>query len=168
MPQLFPHCPIEKIISGGQTGVDRAALAVAVYLDIPHGGWCPQGRRAEDGTIPEFYDLQETDSPNYAVRTLQNILDSDGTLVLSRGIISGGTALTINLAKRNQRPLLVLNLAEEHDYAALRRWLIQHQIRILNVAGPRESSEPQITPEAEQFLANGLSDLEVSAYSDGG
>ncbi len=162
MPQLFPQCPVEKVISGGQTGVDRAALAVAVYLEIVHGGWCPLGRRAEDGTIPEFYNLQETDSPNYAVRTLQNILESDGTLVLTRGMISGGTALTINLANRNRRPLLVLNLAEEHDYAALRQWLMQHQIRILNVAGPRESSEPNITAEAEQFLINGLSDFELT------
>ena len=152
------------MISGGQTGVDRAALAVAVFLEIAHGGWCPLGRRAEDGTVPECYNLLETESPNYAVRTLQNILDSDGTLVLTRGTISGGTALTINLAKRHRRPLLVLNLAQEHDYGALRRWLIEQQIRVLNVAGPRESSEPGITPEAEQFLSNALSDFDERAY----
>lgn len=167
MPQLFPRCPIEKVISGGQTGVDRAALAVAVFLEISHGGWCPRGRRAEDGTIPECYEMQETDSPNYAVRTLQNILDSDGTLVLTRGVISGGTALTINLARRNRRPLLVLNLAEEHDYLVFRRWLIDQQIRVLNVAGPRESSEPNITSEAEQFLTNGLSNFEPLPHLEG-
>jgi hypothetical protein len=159
MTQLFPQCPIEKIISGGQTGVDRAALAVAVFLEIPHGGWCPLGRRAEDGAIPQCYQLKETDSPNYAVRTLQNVIDSDGTLILTRGRISGGTALTINLANRNRRPKLVVNLCEEHDYSSFRDWLITNQIRVLNVAGPRESSEPGITPEAEQYLTNGLSDF---------
>lgn len=159
MPQLFPHCPIEKVVSGGQTGVDRAALAVAVFLEIAHGGWCPLGRRAEDGAIPACYQLQETESPNYAVRTQQNILDSDGTLILTRGRISGGTALTINLAKRNNRPLLVVNLSKVHDYSELREWAIRNEIRVLNVAGPRESSEPGITPEAEQFLTNALSDF---------
>jgi len=116
MPQLFFGCPLQKIISGGQTGVDRAALAVAVFLEVPHGGWCPRGRRAEDGTIPGIYQLKETDSPHYAVRTQQNITDSDGTLVLIGGDISGGTALTITLARRYRRPLLVVNLEEEHDY----------------------------------------------------
>ncbi|MBL8888855.1 MAG: putative molybdenum carrier protein [Planctomycetaceae bacterium] len=163
MPQLFPNCPIEKIVSGGQTGVDRAALAVAVFLEIPHGGWCPLGRRAEDGAIPACYDLHETESPNYAVRTEQNILDSDGTLILTRGRISGGTALTINLAKRMNRPFVVFNLSKEHHYNELREWAIKNQIRVLNVAGPRESSEPGITPEAEQFLTNALSDFVPSA-----
>lgn len=156
MSELFSACPVVKIVSGGQTGVDRAALAVAVYLGIPHGGWCPLGRRAEDGTIPACYDLQETDSPNYAVRTLQNVLDSDGTLVLTRGNISGGTGLTITLARRHHRHLCVVNLAEEHDYPALQQWLVANQIRVLNVAGPRESTEPHITAEAEQFLTNSL------------
>jgi len=154
--ELFSACPVVKIVSGGQTGVDRAALAVAVFLGIPHGGWCPLGRRAEDGTIPTCYDMQETDSPNYAVRTLQNVLDSDGTLVLTRGNISGGTGLTITLARRHHRHLRVVDLTDEHDYPDLQNWLIANQIRVLNVAGPRESTEPDITAEAEQFLTNCL------------
>jgi hypothetical protein len=156
MPPLFPSCPIQKIISGGQTGVDRAALAVAVYLEVPHGGWCPRGRRAEDGAIPSIYQLEETASPNYAVRTQQNIESSDGTLVLVGSEISGGTALTISLAKRYRRPLLVVSLDQEHDYEMVRQWLVQHQVQVLNVAGPRESSVPNITRDAEQFLVNCL------------
>ena len=104
-----------KIISGGQTGVDRAALDVAVELEIPHGGWCPKGRLAEDGRIPDSYKLRETTSREYAVRTEQNVLDSDGTLILYRESISGGTELT-------------LRLAEKHRRKGLGRQLLQHAI----------------------------------------
>ena len=90
--------PIKKVISGGQSGVDRAALDVAIELGIPHGGWCPAGRRSEDGTIAPIYQLQETNSRNYAKRTEKNVLDSCGTLILYRHAISGGTALTQRLS----------------------------------------------------------------------
>jgi hypothetical protein len=153
---LFPNCPVQKIVSGGQTGVDRAALAVAVFLEIPHGGWCPAGRRAEDGVIPRRYSLQETESARYSDRTLRNVIDSDGTLVLSRGEASGGTALTIQLATRQKRPLKIVDLEREHRYTDVVAWLLSHQIRVLNVAGPRESTAPSITAEAEQYLINCL------------
>jgi len=156
MSDLFPGCPVSKIVSGGQTGVDRAALAVAVFLEIDHGGWCPRGRRAEDGTVPQIYQLRETESANYAERTRQNVLDSDGTLVLYRRKISGGTALTVSLARRYRRPLLLVDLANDHRYDPICRWLLKHRIQVLNVAGPRESSAANITAEAEQFLANAL------------
>src|SRR6266851_4977853 len=96
-----------KIISGGQTGVDRAALDVALELGIPCGGWCPKGRRAEDGRIPKRYPLVETPTPAYPVRTEWNVRDSDGTLVLARGQASGGTALTIEFATDYGKPCLV-------------------------------------------------------------
>lgn len=89
---------IDKIISGGQTGVDRAGLDVAIALGIPHGGWCPKGRKAEDGTIPAIYQIQETPKTNYKQRTGWNVRDSDGTLILTLGEPTGGTAATIKLA----------------------------------------------------------------------
>src|SRR5437660_8982603 len=97
-----------KLISGGQTGVDRAALDVAIELGLPCGGWCPKGRRAEDGRIPGRYPLKETPSWVYPQRTEWNIRDSDGTLVLTLSRATGGTALTIHLAKSMRKPVLII------------------------------------------------------------
>lgn len=144
--------PIEKIISGGQSGVDRAALDAAEQHDLACGGWCPRGRRAEDGRIDERYPLEETPQRNYAQRTEWNVRDSDGTLILCHGTPSGGTAQTIETAKVMQKPLLVVNLDEETDIASIRRWLEQHDIRVLNIAGPRESQVPGIYREALALL----------------
>jgi hypothetical protein len=141
-----------KIVSGGQTGVDRGALDAAIALDIPHGGWCPNGRKAEDGRIPDRYQLRETDSPEYFVRTQQNVLDSDATLILTRGRISGGTELTLRLAERHRRPRLVVDLDSSPDPAEVRRWLEEHRVETLNVAGPRESQNPGISDMAREFL----------------
>lgn len=149
--------PLRKIVSGGQTGVDRAALDAAIFLEIEHGGWCPQGRRAEDGRIDSVYQLTETNEADYAVRTEQNVIDSDGTLILHFGKISGGTKLTLKLAKRHNRPCLALDLAGEVDHALrithVCDWIIRENIQVLNVAGPRESSSPGITKRSEEFLA---------------
>jgi predicted Rossmann fold nucleotide-binding protein DprA/Smf involved in DNA uptake len=112
--------PVEKIISGGQTGVDRAALDVAMELGIPCGGWCPQGRRAEDGRIPERYPLQEASSKEYPVRTRLNVEDSDGTLVLTASSPTGGTALTLKLARQLHKPFLLIDLARDADPSVLR------------------------------------------------
>ena len=100
---------LTKIVSGAQTGVDRAALDAAIFLNIPHGGWCPRGRRAEDGAIPAVYQLKETTERNYAVRTEKNVVDSDGTLILFLKQISGGTELTEKLTKKHRRPLLCVD-----------------------------------------------------------
>src|SRR5437660_8666127 len=97
-----------KLISGGQTGVDRAALDVALELGLPCGGWCPRGRKAEDGVIPDRYPLAETPSPSYRQRTRWNVRDSDGTLILVRGRPTGGTALTLASARRLGKPVLVV------------------------------------------------------------
>lgn len=142
-----------RIVSGGQTGVDRAALDVASALGLECGGWCPAGRRAEDGAIPERYPLRETGSPRYEARTEWNVRDSDGTLILTRGEPSGGTALTADFARRFGRPLHVVDLATGASPAAARAWLEAHRIEVLNVAGPRESAAPGIHAAATAFLA---------------
>ncbi|MBN1394233.1 MAG: putative molybdenum carrier protein [Pirellulales bacterium] len=142
-----------KIISGGQTGVDRAALDAAVELGLPHGGWCPLGRAAEDGRIPDRYELRETDSPEYPARTERNVIEADATLILHRGPLSGGTELTVRLAERHNRPHLVVDLDGAIDSAEVRHWLEETGVSILNVAGPRESQSPGIYESAREFLA---------------
>ena len=144
--------PPARIVSGGQTGVDGAALDVAIALGIAHGGWCPKGRLAEDGPVPDRYHLTETDSPEYPVRTERNVLDSDATLILCRGVPSGGTELTRRLAARHGRPCLVVDLDAPADDASIRGWIAQHAPGTLNVAGPRESQSPGIAQLAAALL----------------
>jgi hypothetical protein len=146
-----PRLPT-KIVSGGQTGVDRAALDTAIALGIPHGGWCPRGRLAEDGVIPSRYRLAESDSPAYEVRTEQNVVDSDATLILSRGELKGGTKLTRDLAERHGMPCLVVDLDHPPELDEIRRWLADSEADTLNVAGPRESQSPGISQLARGFL----------------
>lgn len=141
-----------KVVSGGQTGVDRAALDAARALGLPCGGWCPRGRRAEDGSIGAIYPLVETPDEDYAQRTEWNVRDSDGTLVLTRGQPSGGTAFTITVARRTRRPLLALDLAGDPSPDEARQWIEGSGIAVLNVAGPRESQRPGIGAEARAFL----------------
>jgi hypothetical protein len=146
---------VRKIVSGGQTGVDRAALDVALELGLPHGGWCPRGRKSEDGIIPPQYDLQETPSDDYAERTERNVVDSDGTLVLCFGEPTGGTALTLRLARRHGKPSCVAPLEDASRRAALEkvsRWLRAQPIAVLNVAGPRESQAPGAGAAARALL----------------
>jgi hypothetical protein len=149
---------IAKIVSGGQTGVDRAALDVALELGIPCGGWVPRGRRAEDGRIPPIYPMRETESPGYGTRTRLNVRDSDATLILTRDAPIGGTALTVDCARRLDRPHLVVDLAGEVDLSAVREWLVRHGVRVLNVAGPRESTPPGIYRIAADVLRELLAD----------
>jgi hypothetical protein len=147
-----------RVISGGQTGVDRAALDVARELGVPCGGWCPRGRRAEDGPIPESYPLRETPSASYPERTAWNVRDSDGTLVVTRGRPRGGTALTVSLARRAGKPVIVANLEGGANAAEIRAFLLEHRIRVLNVAGPRESEAPGIHDQAAALLRELLVD----------
>jgi len=148
----------EKIISGGQTGVDRGALDAAIAMGISQSGWCPKGRLAEDGPIPPVYHLTETDSPEYAVRTEKNVLDSDATLILCRGCPSGGTELTLRLAARHKRPYRVVDLDDPPPLAQLRRWLSKVRPATLNVAGPRESQAPGIAAQATELLVRLFTD----------
>lgn len=145
------HRP-RRIISGGQTGVDRAALDAAMELAIPHGGWCPRGRLAEDGAIPARYDLHETAAAEYADRTERNVLDADATLILHRGPLRGGTLLTRGLAARHKKPCLAVDLADPAPVAEVDRWLRSHDVEVLNVAGPRESQSPGIGQQARRYL----------------
>ena len=139
---------LRKIVSGGQTGVDRAALDWALASGVPCGGWCPLGRWAEDGPIDVRYPLRETPGADPALRTEWNIRDSDGTLIVTLARrMSGGTLLTAGLARRLARPLLHLAKADSpaaEQAESLRQFIGQHQIRVLNVAGPRESGEPGV------------------------
>jgi len=147
---------IERIISGGQTGVDRAALDVGMELGIPCGGWCPKGRRAEDGRIPDHYPLQEASSKEYPLRTRLNVEDSDGTLVLTAGSPTGGTALTLKLARQLHKPFLLVDLARDANPSVLRPWLQENHILILNIAGPREGESSGIYGQASAFLRKAL------------
>jgi len=151
------------IVSGGQTGVDRAALDAARALGIPYGGYLPNGRRTEDGALPDDYEgMIETKSARYPVRTRRNVETADATLILSRGQPDGGTLLTIRTAERLGRPLLCLDLeslTEEEAAAKLAAWLGTMSPGRLNVAGPRESRQPGIQAEARSLLRKGLAAL---------
>ena len=141
-----------KIISGGQTGVDRAALDAALSHAMPVGGWCPRGRRAEDGEIPSRYPLEETNAATYEERTELNVRDSDATLVVSKGLPTGGTAYTIAMAEKWNRPICILDVDHPDRLRETIAWIEQHGIRILNVAGPRESTTPGIHAAAYAIL----------------
>jgi hypothetical protein len=138
---------IKKIVSGGQTGADRAALNFAIKQNIPHGGWVPKGGIAEDGRIPDIYQLQEMPTDSYPARTEQNVIDSDGTLIISHGILTGGSANTAEMARKHARPWLHLDMEKTTaDEAAqrLREWIADNDVSVLNVAGPRQSGDPDI------------------------
>jgi predicted Rossmann-fold nucleotide-binding protein len=152
---------IKKIISGGQTGVDRAALDVALELGIPCGGWCPKGRLAEDGSIDSQYPLKETDSSEYEERTEKNVKDSDGTLILTWGAPTGGTAFTIKMAEKHKKPYLVIDLSKNMDSTDAVNWIKAQGIALLNVAGPRETKAPGINKRANAFLHQALKELSL-------
>jgi len=135
--------------------VDRAALDFAIRHGFKHGGWCPHGRRAEDGVIPPIYQLRETDSPDYDERTKRNVVDSDATLVVVREKdLSGGTAFTKICAEQHDRPVLVTCEPDgvSRGAAVLSEFLKHHKVRVLNVAGPRESQAPGIGKFVEALL----------------
>jgi hypothetical protein len=150
---------VARIVSGGQTGVDRGALDASLDLGIPCGGWCPRARRSEDGTIPDCYRLQETASADYPARTRKNVEDSDATLILTSGPATGGTLLTVNLCKRLRKPHLIIDLAQDDLGASLcqvREWLAGFPAGAINVAGPRETEDPGIGGRARVFLREAL------------
>jgi hypothetical protein len=138
---------IERIVSGGQTGADRAALDWAIKNNIPHGGWCPKGRLAEDGLIPLFYNLTETTSEDYAVRTAWNARDSDATIIFSIDeVLAGGSALTRQLALEYEKPILHVHAGYgiHGCVARIKSFFCLHCIKVLNIAGPRASEEQDI------------------------
>lgn len=142
----------QRIVSGGQTGVDRGALEAAIAIGIEHGGWCPRGRLSEDGTIPSRYSLEELVSPNYKVRTEQNVIDSDATLILYERQFTGGTMLTSRLAEKWDKPCLVVRIDQSWDIGPVRTWLSEFRPETLNIAGPRESTCQGIQQRSEAAL----------------
>lgn len=137
--------------------MDRAALDVALDLGIPCGGWCPRGRRAADGPLDPRYPLRETPSAAYPQRTEWNVRDSDGTLILTWGPPDGGTALTLRLARRLRKPVLCLDLRDHPPAQDVRDWARENEVRVINVAGPRESQRPGIYAPARRLLEEVLS-----------
>ena len=142
MQTARPFC----VVSGGQTGVDRGALDAALSLGVPCGGWCPAGRAAEDGVIPARYPVMALPDAGYDARTVKNVEDSDGTLIIAFGRASGGTARTIDVCRKLARPHLLVDattvILEEAVCRAV-RFVREEDIRRLNVAGPRASGEPR-------------------------
>ena len=156
---------IGRLVSGGQSGVDRAALDTALELGVSCGGWCPKGRKAEDGTIPDLYPLVETPSRDYSQRTRWNVRDSDGTLILAWGKPRGGTLLTVEVCRRTGKPYFVVDLAEEGNMAAVvqgvREWIVANLVGgSLNVAGPRASEDKAVYINAKAFLRAVLGESE--------
>jgi len=149
-----------KVISGGQTGVDRAALDAAIETGIPRGGFAPKGRKAEDGRIPEKYHMEELTKGGYPARTKKNIEASDGTLVFCQGKPKTGTKLTVELAAELGKPCLVIDIDAVDQSRASRMvydWIISKRILTMNVAGPRLSSSPSVAAMAKQVLLDVLS-----------
>ena len=148
---------LKKIVSGGQTGADRAALDAAIEMGIEHGGWVPKGRKAEDGPVDEKYHLKEMKTSSYKARTEQNILDSDATLIVSHGKLTGGSALTKKLAEKHSRPCLHIDLRATNPFSALKAvcyWIEHNNVEVLNVAGPRLSKDPQIYEATLTLIKN--------------
>ena len=138
---------VKKMISGGQTGADQAALDVAIKLGISHGGWIPKGRLTENGVLDDKYQLKEMETTQYNKRTEQNVIDSEGTLIISHGKLTGGSDYTRDMALRHNRPWLHIDLNKTMAFQAarqIRSWLAEYEINVLNVAGPRASKDPAI------------------------
>ena len=157
---------IQKIISGGQTGVDRAALDFAIQNKIPHGGFCPKGRLAEDGPIPDQYQLIELESEDYRDRTEKNVIESDGTLIIYSEKLRGGTKLTATFAKDHSKPVFKIKLDQKNRVPEVINWIRENQIQILNVAGPRESSHNGIAKNARKRLEMIWQELKKSSLFD--
>jgi hypothetical protein len=150
---------VKKIISGGQTGADRAALDIAIKLGISHGGWIPKGRLTENGVLDDKYYLKEMETANYNKRTEQNVMDSDGTLIISHGKLTGGSEYTRDMALGHGRPWLHIDLNKTESSQAARQinhWLAEHEIEVLNVAGPRASKDPAIYRSTTDVLERAL------------
>ncbi|ENW78940.1 hypothetical protein F909_03257 [Acinetobacter sp. ANC 3929] len=150
-----------KIISGGQTGVDRGALDAALSVGAPCGGWCPEGRMAEDGVIPDRYPLSILENSGYRKRTKQNVQDSDATIIIYFDYIfaKGGTELTLLECIKAKKPYLLIDGSELSVARAAERVYLfyeKNKILTLNVAGPKGSSLPQAKPYTEQVITSVL------------
>ena len=150
-----PRRLCERIVSGGQTGADRGALDFAIKHGYIHGGWAPHGRPAEDGVIPAKYQLREIAEGGYRQRTRRNVADSDATLIVNIGELDGGTLATQVFAEKSGKPCLVVQAdpgISEGMVNSVLAWLRQHDVKILNVAGPRESKRPGMCRLTSEML----------------
>ena len=146
---------ISKIISGGQTGADQGALDAAIDAGIPHGGWITKGRITESGPLPDKYQLHEMPTASYPKRTVNNIVDSDGTVIISHGKLSGGSAYTRKMAVKHGRPWIHIDLEETPVFqaaAVITEWIEKHDIQVLNVAGPRATKDPTIYEHVKKII----------------
>lgn len=153
---------IKKIISGGQTGADQAGLDAAIDFGIDHGGWIPKGRLTEAGILPEKYHLEEMQTKSYPKRTEKNIISSDGTIIISRGQLSGGSALTKRLAIKHKKPFLHLDLKDtvfDNAVVIFSSWVYKNNISVLNVAGPRDSKDTAIYNDVYRLLTFVLNNI---------
>lgn len=160
---------IIRVVSGGQTGADRGGLDAAIVAGIPHGGWCPKGRRAEDGGMLDEYDLTETESEDYEERTERNVEDSDATVIFTMGELDGGSLLTAEMADKHGRPWLHVDLGETTEEDAARRvaaWLkhLQGDL-VLNVAGQRESKSPGIGEAVKRVMSTILREIDEPSFA---
>jgi hypothetical protein len=155
-PPSRGHPRLRRIVAGGQTGADRAALDWAIASGIPHGGWCPRGRRAEDGPIDQRYHLHESQGTQYRQRTEWNVRDSDGTVIFSlTPHLRGGCKATAESARKHRKPWLHLTRTVPVEVAVSRLgdWLHEHGIQVLNVAGSRASQEPEVGDFVREVLS---------------
>lgn len=153
---------LKKIISGGQTGADRGGLDAARELGLKRGGFVPRERRAEDGQVPDSYEnMVETESRSFGPRTLLNVKHADGTILFTRSYLGPGSKLTIGFAEKEKKPLLHIDLAQCPLEVAplICKWIQDHQIQILNVAGSRESSSVGIQEEVTRKLVSAITIL---------
>lgn len=159
---------LSKIISGGQTGADRAGIDTAIECNIPYGGWIPKGRKAEDGPIPKRYtELEEMGFGSYPQRTLQNVLDSDGTLIFGYGTLTTGSALTRKLAIEHEKPYLHIDLnIVKYPEKYIIDWITKYQISVLNVAGRKASKAPQIYQTVKAILLKVIRELNKNETDD--
>ncbi len=152
---------IKKIVTGGQTGADAAALDAAIELNIPHGGWIPKGRKTETGPLCNKYQLQEMPTGSYKKRTEQNVIDSDGTVIFSHGRLSDGSLKTYNYAKKHNKPCLHLDMTRfsvDEAVKEILHWIEENSLQVLNVAGPRESKDPEIYNVVKEVLIKTLTE----------
>ena len=150
---------IRRIVSGGQTGADRAGLDAAMACGVPHGGWCPKGRRADDGVIPDTYQLTETNGTSYLARTERNVKQSDGTVIFTLGELTGGSSRTADFARRHRKPCIHVRLdtlTDEEAVAELLHFVAEQGITCANIAGSSEVREPGIYKRVRAIVERGL------------
>jgi hypothetical protein len=150
---------LKKIISGGQVGADQVALDAAIKCNFPHGGWIQKGRKTKSGILPDKYELEEMSVAGYKERIEQNVKDSDGTVIISHGNLTGGADYSMKMTERHKRPTLHIDLEETSAFIAasqINTWVIDNNIEVLNVTGSRASEDPDIYRNTMYILEDSI------------